>query len=57
MYEALAASGLVDAIVARTRLPASAVPSLLLSLELKGLVRCVAGRYERRVGSKSAEPT
>jgi DNA processing protein len=56
VYEALAASGLVDAIVTRTRLPASAVPSLLLSLELKGLVRCVAGRYERRVGSKSPEP-
>lgn len=56
VYEAVASSGLVDAIVARTGLPASTVPSALLSLELKGLVHSVAGRYERRIGPTPPDP-
>ncbi|HVF07436.1 MAG TPA: hypothetical protein VNC60_02570, partial [Actinomycetota bacterium] len=49
VYEALGASGLPDAISAATTLPAPAVTTALLSLELKGLVRIMGGRYERRV--------
>jgi len=49
VYEAVGGAGLADAIAAETHLPLSAVTTSLLSLELKGLVRSVAGRYERRV--------
>ncbi len=51
VYEALGASGLPDAISVSTTLAPPAVTTALLSLELKGLVRSVGGRYERRVTS------
>ena len=54
VYEALGASGLPDAISAVTTLPLPAVTTTLLSLELKGLVRSVGGRYERRVLAATA---
>ncbi|MGZ8580068.1 MAG: DNA-processing protein DprA [Actinomycetota bacterium] len=50
VYRALGGSGLADAIASEARLPLSTVTTILLSLELKGLVRAVGGRYERRVG-------
>ena len=49
VYDALGGAGLPDAIASRTELPLSSVLTLLLSLELKGLVRSAGGRYERRV--------
>ena len=56
VYEALGVSGLPDAISSVTTLPLSSVTTILLSLELKGLVRSAAGRYERRVVGSVAEP-
>ncbi len=50
VYQALGGSGLADAIASEARLPLPTVTTILLSLELKGLVRAVGGRYERRVG-------
>lgn len=49
VYEALGGSGLADAISSQTGLSLAAVTTILLSLELKGLVRTVGGRYERTV--------
>ena len=56
VYQALGASGLPDAISSATALPLSSVTTILLSLELKGLVRSTAGRYERRVVGSVAKP-
>ena len=49
VYEALGGSDLPDAIATATRVPLPAVTIALLTLELKGLVRTVGGRYERRI--------
>jgi len=49
VYDALGGSGLVDAIASETGLTLSSVTTVLLSLELKGLVRSEGGRYARRV--------
>ena len=49
VYDALGGSGLADAIASQTGLSLAAVTTILLSLELKGLVRTVGGRYERTV--------
>jgi DNA processing protein len=54
VFDTLGASGLPDAISAATGLSLSAVTTILLSLELKGLVRGSGGRYERRVTLASA---
>ena len=43
VYEALGAARLPDAIAAATSLPLSSVTMMLLSLELKGLVRSAGG--------------
>lgn len=51
VYDALGGAAIPDALAASTGLPISSVVTILLSLELKGLVRSVGGRYERRVGS------
>jgi DNA processing protein len=56
VYEALGASGLPDAIAAATGLTLPTVTTALLTLELKGLVRAVGGRYERRVARTGNEP-
>ncbi len=56
VYEALGASGLPDALSSATDLPLSAVTTILLSLELKGLVRSAAGRYERRLVGSVVRP-
>jgi DNA processing protein len=56
VYEALGASGLPDAIAAATGLTLPTVTTALLTLELKGLVRAVGGRYERRVARAGNEP-
>jgi DNA processing protein len=56
VYEALGASGLPDAIAAATGLTLPTVTTSLLTLELKGLVRAVGGRYERRVARAGNEP-
>ncbi len=56
VYQALGASGLPDAIASATDLPLSAVTTILLSLELKGLIRSAAGRYERRVVGSTTRP-
>ena len=48
VWDALASSMLPDTLAARTRLPVPAVISALVGLELRGLVRTVGGRYERR---------
>jgi DNA processing protein len=55
VFRALGASGLTDAIGAATGLPLPSVTAALLSLELKGLVRSVGGRYERRLGPPVGE--
>jgi DNA processing protein len=49
VYEALGGSGLPEAIAAETGLRLPAVTTVLFTLELKGLVRNVGGRYEHRV--------
>lgn len=49
VFDALGGSGLADAIASQTGLSLAAVTTMLLSLELKGLVRTVGGRYERTV--------
>ena len=54
VYEALAGGTLPDAIARATDLSLATVTTVLLTLELKGLVRAVAGRYERRVESRRA---
>jgi DNA processing protein len=56
VYEALGASGLPDAIAAATGLTLPTVTTALLTLELKGLVRAVGGRFERRVARAGNEP-
>ena len=56
VYEALGASGLPDAISAATGFSLSAVTTILLLLELKGLVRSSGGRYERRVTAAAKAP-
>lgn len=56
VFEALGASGLPDAISAATALSLPAVTTILLSLELKGLVRSSGGRYERRVAPLATAP-
>lgn len=55
VYEALGASGLPDAIAAATGRTLPTVTTALLTLELKGLVRAVGGRYERRVARAGNE--
>ena len=54
VYEALGGAPLPDALSAAISLPIPVVVTHLLSLELKGLVRSVGGRYERRVRSGDA---
>lgn len=54
VYEALGGAALPDALSAAVALPLPAVVTHLLSLELKGLVRSVGGRYERRVRTGDA---
>ena len=57
VYQALGGSGLADAISAETGLSLPTVTTILLTLELKALVRTVGGRYERTVpGSTSIAP-
>ena len=57
VYQALGGSGLADAISAETGLSLPTVTTILLTLELKGIVRTVGGRYERTVpGSTSIAP-
>ena len=54
VYEALGGAPLPDALSAAISLPIPVVVTHLLSLELKGLVRSVGGRYERQVRSGDA---
>ncbi len=49
VYEALGASGFPGSIASALDVPVASVFTSLLSLELKGLVRSTAGRYERRL--------
>jgi DNA processing protein len=49
VFGALGASAMADTIAAATGLPTASVITVLLSLELKGLVRNSGGRYERRI--------
>jgi DNA processing protein len=57
VYEALGRVALPDALSAAVALPLPSVVTHLLSLELKGLVRSVGGRYERRVrGGDTTRP-
>jgi DNA processing protein len=51
VYESLGTSGLTDAIASACGLPLPAVTTALVGLELKGLVRNVGGRFERRAGA------
>lgn len=55
VYEALGGSDLPDAIATTTGVPLPAVTTALLTLELKGLVRSVGGRYERRIARGSSD--
>ena len=48
VYALVASAVLADALAAATRLPTERVSAALTTLEMKGLVRCVGGRYERR---------
>jgi DNA processing protein len=48
VYALVASSVLADALAAATRLSTERVSAALTTLEMKGLVRCVGGRYERR---------
>lgn len=56
VYDALGGSGYADAVAAATRLSLASVTSILLSLELKGLVRNAGGRYERRIQASPPVP-
>ncbi|MET0800749.1 MAG: DNA-processing protein DprA [Actinomycetota bacterium] len=49
VYETLGGASLPDAIARSAGLPIATVITVLLSLEMKGLVRQAGGRYERRV--------
>jgi DNA processing protein len=52
IWEALAAASAPDRLASLTGLPLGDVVSALVGLELRGLVRHVGGRYERRLGSR-----
>jgi DNA processing protein len=54
VYDALGGTDLPDAIAVATALPLPTVMTALLTLELKGLVRTVGGRYERRIAGVGA---
>jgi DNA processing protein len=53
VWDALSASSAPDRLASLTGLPLGEVVSALVGLELRGLVRQVGGRYERRPGSRS----
>jgi DNA processing protein len=54
VYDALGGTDLPDAIAIAAALPLPTVMTALLTLELKGLVRPVGGRYERRIAGVGA---
>jgi DNA processing protein len=55
VWEALGAPSPPDGIASRTGLALPEVVSTLVGLELRGLVRQVGGRYERRPGAQAGE--
>ncbi len=57
VFDALGGAAVSDGIAASTGLPIPTVITVLLSLELKGLVRSVGGRWERRVGRSASVET
>ena len=57
VFDALGGAAVSDGIAASTGLPIPTVITVLLSLELKGLVRSVGGRWERRVGRSAGVET
>lgn len=48
VYVSVTSAVLAETLAAATRLPTARVSAALTTLEMKGLVRCVGGRYERR---------
>jgi DNA processing protein len=53
VFSSLGGSATADAIASATGLPMASVITVLLSLEMKGLVRNAGGRYERRLTAAS----
>jgi DNA processing protein len=48
VYASMASAAIAETLAATTRLSNARVGAALTNLEMKGLVRCVGGRYERR---------